>query len=243
LKYSLVFQFKGPLQSWSDITRHFRVLTRFEPTKSGIIGLICRALGRPFSDDALIAKLADLDLVIRVDKEGTIYNDFQAARGRFSANGDESPHAHISTRDYLESAEFKVAIGGPADFVCEIEKALMIPAHPLWLGRKSCSPSASIWIPGGLVTTGETPRQVLERWPLNCPKWKAPRRLRLVLDLGVGATTGELRHDFPLSLDPENRRFCDRRVEMAWVNTADLPEAEIKQPEPDLEIAAVEVQS
>lgn len=230
----LVFSLESPFQSWSDSARHTWVPTRREPTKSGIAGLICLATGRDFSDDAFVASVASCELVTRADREGSSWIDFHVTRDVPTANGEKKDDYPVPTRrEYLEGASFKVALGGDVELLREIEEGLMFPAAQLWLGKKACQPSRRVWLDGGLVTTGETPREVLARWPWRKPRGNdMPEILRLTLDLGPGSVVGELRHDYPISLNPNARRFVDRRVGTAWVRTIGLPI------EPDEEVSA-----
>lgn len=220
----LVGHLEGLFQSWADCTRHTLIPTRREPTKSGLIGLFCVATGRSFKDDAFVASVAECEIAFRTDREGTIRQDYHTVRDvvRADRTPDREGNVIVSVREYLESAVFRFAVRGSIDLLREIEQGLLLPAGAVSLGKKACVPSRPLWLPGGLVTTDETARQVLERWPWK-PIFPAPEQLRLTLDLGVGAAEGDLRHDFPLSLDPDNRRFCDRRVATVWVATKDLP--------------------
>ena len=205
--------------SWCDCTRHRLIKTRREPTKSGIIGILCLICDRPFTDDAFVAKAASCEYVFRTDREGAIITDFQATRGVMRAKGKLEENSFIATHEYLVLAAHQVAIGGELEFLRELEWAFKFPMHPFGLGKKNCTPTRRIWTPGCLVTTGETPVEVLARWPWHPPLGSEPRplRLRITTDLGVGSTDGELRHDYPISLNPENRKHADRRVGTVWV--------------------------
>jgi len=220
----LLIRLEGTWQSWADSPRHQRVPTRREPTKSGVAGLLAWASGRDFGDDAFVARLAAMEQVVRCDKEGSVATDFHVVRDVPRAHGgkiDKNPM--VTYREYLEGSSFLVALGGEAELLRELEQAVLLPSRPIWLGKKSCVPSRRLWVPGGLVETGETPRQVLERWSWSRPSWNAPGRLRLVLDLGIASTEGEIRHDFPISLHPEHRKFATRRIGLVWIATDELP--------------------
>ncbi|NLE97041.1 MAG: type I-E CRISPR-associated protein Cas5/CasD, partial [Propionibacterium sp.] len=79
----LLLRLAGPMQSWGDSSRFTTRSTRREPTKSGVLGLLAAALGRPRT--AEIADLAGLRFGVRVDQPGKVMVDFQTAqdeRGR-----------------------------------------------------------------------------------------------------------------------------------------------------------------
>jgi CRISPR system Cascade subunit CasD len=151
--------------------------------------------------------------------------DFQVTRGVPRANGerDRDGHPVVVTHEYLVRAVHKVALGGDLELLREIESFLKFPCHPFGLGLANCRPSDPVWQPGCLVATDKTPTEVLTRWPWHRPDdGVCPSRLRITTDLGVGSTDGELRHDYPISLDPKNRRHADRRVGTLWIPTKGL---------------------
>ena len=45
--HTLLLRLEGPLQSWGTSSRFPQRDTGFEPSKSGVIGLLCAALGKP----------------------------------------------------------------------------------------------------------------------------------------------------------------------------------------------------
>ena len=72
------------MQAW-DVQSHFTFrLTGLEPSKSGVIGLLCAALGKP-RDEApndgfpTLKELAALKMGVRVDREGRMRRDFHTA--------------------------------------------------------------------------------------------------------------------------------------------------------------------
>jgi CRISPR system Cascade subunit CasD len=75
---TLLLQCVAPLQVWDTQSRFGVRTTGREPSKSGIVGLLCAALGRPRT--APIDDLAALTMAVRVDKEGVILRDFHTAK-------------------------------------------------------------------------------------------------------------------------------------------------------------------
>jgi CRISPR system Cascade subunit CasD len=60
----------GPMQSWGTRSRFQERDTEREPSKSGLIGLICAALGRDRNET--VEDLAALKMAVRVDREGKL---------------------------------------------------------------------------------------------------------------------------------------------------------------------------
>ena len=79
----LVLRLAGPLQSWGRHSTFHRHDTHSEPTKSGVIGLLAAAAGRPREAD--ITDLCDLRLGVRADQPGSLLRDYHTVsdyRGR-----------------------------------------------------------------------------------------------------------------------------------------------------------------
>ena len=77
----LLLRLAGPMQSWGIGSRFAMRDTAPEPTKSGVLGLICSAAGIPRDDEASLAELAVLRMGVRVDREGRVAEDFQTIGG------------------------------------------------------------------------------------------------------------------------------------------------------------------
>jgi len=70
---TLFLRLEGPLQAWGDQQSKFVVRRTAEAlTKSGLIGLLCAALGvsRPEASDGWLSKLCALRLGVRLDRPG-----------------------------------------------------------------------------------------------------------------------------------------------------------------------------
>lgn len=128
----------GAMQSWGSDSRFRTRRTRAVPTKSGIVGLICAALGRSRDDD--ISDVAKLRLAVRTERPGTIIEDFHTARKHGAEN------SNLSRRHYLSDARF-IALVGTEDksFADEIAVALQRPVFAPSLGRRACVPSAPVF--------------------------------------------------------------------------------------------------
>ncbi len=144
------------MQSWG--TGGYATQTRdtnLEPSKSGILGVLSAALGRPRSTP--LGDLANLRMGVRIDRAGTHAMDLQTIHDAYRANGGTKP-SDISYRYYLADASFLVGLES-ADLALleQVQAALHAPVWPLFLGRKSYIPGSSIYLPDGLVDTALLP--------------------------------------------------------------------------------------
>ncbi len=77
---------EGPLQSWGYDSRYGRRDTLSFPTKSGVLGMICAALGADGEQKELLVILAELDFQVlafpRKESDSTPF--FAANSARFS---------------------------------------------------------------------------------------------------------------------------------------------------------------
>src|ERR1019366_10448139 len=83
---TLLLRLAGPMQSWGLDSRFDDLRdTGLEPSKSGVLGLVCAALGKPGDDQPgywpSLAELVSLRMGVRVLREGTLRVDFQTAGG------------------------------------------------------------------------------------------------------------------------------------------------------------------
>ena len=152
---TLLLRCVAPLQAW-DTQSNFGVRTTGrEPSKSGVIGLICAALGR--SRTEAVDDLAQLRMGVRVDQEGNILRDWHTALDVRKASGRRPPYPKhpkftvTSNRYYLTDAAFLVGLEHDDQrFLQQIQNALNDPRWLLFLGRKSCPPSMPVYLPDGL---------------------------------------------------------------------------------------------
>jgi len=153
------------MQSWGVQSPAKDRDTGLEPSKSGIVGLLCAAEGVPRTDDATVTRLAKLKIGVRVDREGVLRQDYHTAgkvwpngKGGFRrANGTlEKKNVVVSTRHYLSDAAFLVGLTcDNLDFLRAIHNALANPHWPLYLGRKAFVPGEPIWLDDGLLQDTE----------------------------------------------------------------------------------------
>jgi CRISPR system Cascade subunit CasD len=219
---TLLIRLCGPMQSWGTRSRFTERDTELEPSKSGVVGILCAALGRPRSED--VSDLAALRMGVRVDNEGTMANDYHTAGGVDGvarAAGGISKNAVLSNRYFLAGADFLVGLEGDREvFLHDLQDALRAPCWQLSLGRKSFLPSVPLYLPGegGIRPLALREALVAEPWPLRPLAWRPPpegrgKRLRLVLETDFsGPARPETRNDQPVGAAFQDRTFGQRAI-------------------------------
>ncbi|MBA3257239.1 MAG: type I-E CRISPR-associated protein Cas5/CasD [Pyrinomonadaceae bacterium] len=228
---TLLLRLFGPMQSWGTQSRFSIRDTGLEPSKSGVIGLLCAALGksreeRPNDGWPTLAVLVALRMGVRVDREGVMKADYHTAGGTprqgdpygvMKADG-KSRGTVTSQRYYLSDADFLVGLeSDEIALLRQLNDALAQPHWQLSLGRKSFVPSLPVWVPDAL-------REASLRDALSGYSWQGdkrhepPDRLRLVVE-ATPETAAEVRQDVPLS-------FAERRFTIRYVTTDYVPRPE-----------------
>ena len=232
---TLVLRLTGPMQAWGLQSRFSDRDTAREPTKSGVIGLVCAALGKPREerdDDGfpLLAEIVALRMGVRVDREGQPRYDYQTAQDVLVASSTARQIARgspklkdtePSTRHYLADAWFTVGLEGDRALLDRIDAALAAPHWPLALGRKAFTPGLPIRIllPNRRPALFDLPLvetlAAFEDHPKASPPPPPVDGWRVVLDAdatadAVAPITRRMQPDHPLSFSP--RRFSPREV-------------------------------
>lgn len=222
---TLLLRLAGPMQSWGSTSRFDERDTQLEPSKSGVIGLLCAALGRDRAEP--VADLAALRMGVRVDREGVLLRDFHTATGVFIASGKpDFARTVVSPRYYLSDAAFLVGLeGNDSGLLAQLNAALRKPRWPLALGRKAFAPSRPVWI-GEAPFHGLHPgalEQALQEHPRIAPARRPGEPLRLLVE---HRHEGALCHDQPLAPFAQ-RRFGPRYVSSTVIDhVPEPPEAE-----------------
>lgn len=223
---TLLLRLCGPMQSWGTRSRFTERDTELEPSKSGVIGLLCAALGRPRHEP--VDHLAALRLGVRVDHEGILARDYHTAGAGYGvakADGskpDAKKDTVVSNRYYLAGADFLVGLEGPdRALLDDLDAALRSPRWQLFLGRKSFVPSVPVYLAdGGIREAGLEGALRAEPWPMQPYVFAGAnahrRRLRYVIERDVGATN-DVRMDQPRGAAYANRSFGPRWVETQFV--------------------------
>jgi CRISPR system Cascade subunit CasD len=224
---TLLLRLVGPLQSWGTTSRFDERDSQLEPSKSGVLGLLCAALGRDRAEP--VDDLAALRMGVRVDREGLLMRDYQTATGVLIA-ADARPdlgRTVVSPRHYLADAAFLVGLqGDDAALLAACQAALKAPVWPLALGRKSYVPSLPVWLDDATAIQPGDLRQALTHQPRIAPT-RAEHRHQPVRLLLEHANTGALRHDQPTA-PFALRRFGPRFVQSGVLDH--VPDAVAAEP-------------
>jgi CRISPR system Cascade subunit CasD len=219
----LLMRLAGPMQSWGTRSRFSNRDTGLEPSKSGVVGMLCAALGWPRESEhfevagspyKLEAFSHKLHMAVRVDREGRLMKDYHTAQNftedhfRRATKGKQGTIATgLSERFYLADADFLVGLEGDRAFLERLDAALCLPVWTLFLGRKSFVPSRPV---SEGVTDGEL-MEVLKPWRrYGREREMPPKELRYVIEARYGES--EPRQDVPLSFVSRDRRFGVRHV-------------------------------
>ncbi len=150
---TLFLRLEGPLQAWGDQQSKFVIRRTAEaPTKSGVIGMLCAALGvsRSAAPEGWLPRLSRLRMGVRIDVPGVRWWDYHtvgAGMAMRTAEGGTKPGAMLTRREYLCDASFLVALQGESGLIAELEAAIKAPKWTVYLGRKCCPPSRPLLPP------------------------------------------------------------------------------------------------
>lgn len=225
----LLLWLESPLQSWGHDSKFGRRDSLDFPTKSGVLGLFCCALGAGGKQVELLARWADCDMQVQAyvpeNKKGEplprqpLMRDFhmvgsgydnkdpwqsllipKTSQGKKSVGGG----AKITYRYYLQDMAFAVALQGPQEELIKLEQALKNPVWDLYLGRKNCVPTE--FIAQGIYENVE--QAVNRAGQLADSKKRCP-----VFKVLQGEHDGEVLtlNDVPLQFG-EHKLYRDRRV-------------------------------
>lgn len=224
---------EGPLQSWGYDSRYGRRDTLSFPTKSGVLGMVCAALGAGGEQKGLLAKLADLDMQVcafpRRDGDKTPLlapplQDFQMVGSGYDEKDPWQSLLIPKTRDgkkavgggtkmtyrhYIQDMAYAVLLQVPEDMAQVISDALVAPVWDLSLGRKSCVPSEFIY-QGTYHSDTEGEQRA------SCMADKKNRALAFRVKQGVHEGDEVLTlNDVPLQFG-ENKGYRDRQVTVIY---------------------------
>jgi CRISPR system Cascade subunit CasD len=150
----------SPLQSWGFASRFQRRTTGLHPAKSGVIGLICAAMGLAKGspeEREMLPELAKLNMTSVALPRNDVRRlvDFHTTGGGYDkktepqfiprkASGGPCDNPTVSHREYLLDARFGVILVGPRFVLERAAAALEDPVWGVWFGRKSCIPAEPI---------------------------------------------------------------------------------------------------
>jgi CRISPR system Cascade subunit CasD len=221
---TLLLCLAGPLQAWGSTSRFVQRTTENAPTKSGVLGLLAAAEGRPRSAD--LSDLTALRFGVRIDQPGSRIKDFHKAE-----NHDTGRVMPLSDRYYLADAVFVAGVEGEETFVRRLHAAVDAPYFLPFLGRRSCPPSRPLLMPESL--SDQPLEDALRSAPWQASNWHkrqsawataaegthaVPEELDLLFDCPSGETPDFSLRDTPVTFDPRHRQYAMRGVRTGHTN-------------------------
>lgn len=172
----LALRLEGPLQSWGLDSQYSRRATGLMPTKSGIAGICCAAIGLPRGSEAereFLAAFGGVRLVTialprsprRRRLEVRRMQDYHTVQGTMKADG-KLKDCQPTYRQYLADASFGALLEGDAAVLGQVATALSDPRWGIWLGRKCCIPTAPV-LAGCFSSQREAEKALLGDEPLE----------------------------------------------------------------------------
>jgi CRISPR system Cascade subunit CasD len=160
----LLLRLEAPLMAFGGPVVDQIGRTRSFPGRAQITGLLANALGWRHGDFAALEALQErVRMAAAVVREGELLHDYQTVdlgrphlagrgwttRGRVESRaGASSDTTHIRHRWYVADGTVLIALTlSPADASptpTELAEALRRPARPLFIGRKTCLPTAPL---------------------------------------------------------------------------------------------------
>lgn len=216
MPHTILLRLSAPMQSWGVSSRFSIRDSAKEPTKSGVIGLLCAALGisreEANTDNPKFAELLDLKMGVRELKKGILESDFHTAvnvsksSGKRPTKDKDSQYTVISTRYYLADADFVVGLESEDQTLLEnLQEALKKPKWHLFLGRKSFPPAEPVFLPEGVRANTNLNNALAEFVEINLSENSEKQRLIIEDERGT-----ETVQDVPLNF--AKRHFSLRRV-------------------------------
>ena len=216
----------APLQSWGFASQFQRRTTGLHPTKSGVFGLICAAMGigkgtaaeRELLQTTMtmtsIAIPRGLNPVHRLEDFHTVGGGYDKKTQPQSiprkASCGPCDYPSVTRRQYLADAIFGVILTGDRALLERVATALCDPVWGVWLGRKSCIPAAPV-VRGVFSDLEKAQRELIGEVPLE-------QFTRVEEVTGFAAGTDSY-NDQPVSFgqtdsSSEGRAFSVRRVNL-----------------------------
>ena len=225
----LLLWLEGPLQSWGHDSRFGRRETLPFPTKSGVMGIVCAALGAGGEQAVLLAEFADLDMEVlaygRRNSQGKplprepMLRDFhmvgsgyddkdpwqsllipKTSEGKKAVGGGSK----MTFRYYLQDRTFAVLLQVPAGRCDAVAHALRHPVWDLSLGRKNCVPTEFIF--QGAYPTLHQAKEAASRL---ADEKNTALDFRVIQGVGLGEAM--TLNDVPIQFGT-HKRYRDRQV-------------------------------
>ncbi len=150
----LALYLDAPLQSWGYQSRFDRRTTLSYPTRSGVLGMICAALGIDRFDSTALRRFDGLRITVLCFGGRARLRDFHTVGGGYDRKLEKQHlpvtadgklgNTMVTLREYLQDARFGVLLEADPVLLEEIGSALEDPKWGIWLGRKSCVPATPV---------------------------------------------------------------------------------------------------
>lgn len=210
----LALRLEGPLQSWGFDSQYNRRNTGLMPTKSAIAGMCCAALGLDRGSDGernFLTSFADTKMTaIAIPPNGgrkelpvRRMQDYHTVQNTRRASGAINKDCVLTHRQYLNDARFGVVLAGERSLLSHLATALKDPVWGVWLGRKTCVPTAPVL--AGLTGTETAALQLLIG---EQPIEKFTRQI----EVANFADGRDSLPDMPICFASGKREFAPRRV-------------------------------
>lgn len=223
----LLLWLEAPLQSWGVDSKFGRRDTLDFPTRSGVMGLICCAMGAGGEQREFLAAMSKMSLSVisyarnstgRVEKE-PLLRDFHVVGNGYDLSDpwqsllvpktNEGKKAvgggsKLTYRYYLQDAAFAAVLEIPESDSELFSEKLQAPEWDLFLGRKSCAPTDFIY--RGVFPTEE---DAIDQAKEIAEEKKRVEEFRVI----EGDHTGEVLtlNDMPVSFG-NFKKYSDRLV-------------------------------
>lgn len=159
----ILLWFEAPLQAWGADSKFGRRDSFKFPTKSGVLGLVCCALGARGEQKELLLEFSSLKQTVisyaKTPREPLLRDFHMVGSGYDESDPWMTLHipkksdggkavgggTKMTYRFYLQDARFAVILEVPLARADSIAEALQNPVYDLYLGRKTCVPTDFIF--------------------------------------------------------------------------------------------------
>ena len=178
----VALRLSGVMQSWGYNSEYTYRNSGLFPTKSAVLGLCCAAKGlnRGSQEEREFLKtIVDCSMTaIALPRTRTAgekswpinvrrIDDFHTVEKTKTAAGKLNLNAVLTYRQYLCDADFLVLLEVDTDIANDLKNKLSNPDWGIWLGRKSCIPSAPVFA-GVFSSLDEVSNNLLAGKSLSC---------------------------------------------------------------------------
>ena len=225
----LLLWLEAPLQAWGHDSKFGRRDSLDFPTKSGVLGLLCCALGAAGKQTEWLQRWSERDLQVTAfvpaDRQGQpvprlpLLRDFHMVGSSFDqtdpwqdllvpkkSDGGKpnGSGATMTYRYYRQDMAYAVALQGPEAELQALADALQNPVWDLYLGRKACVPTEFVY--QGVY---DSLAQAMQR----ASELAGEKSRHAVFRVLQGEHEGEVLtlNDVPLQFG-EHKQYRDRRV-------------------------------